>query len=181
MDQPTLTRHVPKTLIILKSIHHQNTAKVVATIAEVLKADVVAPEDTPAEILRNYDLVGFASGIYFGRFHSAIRSWVDRLEPSTLASPRSAFFVSTAGVSSLQRIWHWPLKKKLTRMGFTVIGEYCCRGHDTVGPLILVGGLNRHHPDGADLARAAAFAQQLSGMALATGISQEKCPEFTGG
>lgn len=148
-----------RTLILVKSVHHLNTAKVARSIAEVLQADVLAPEDANSEIISAYELFGFASGIYFGRFHSALRHWVDRLRPS--GERRLAFIFSTAGLPSLQRFWHRPLKKQLSRRGFDVIGEFCCRGYDTVGPLRFVGGLNRGHPDETDLAKAAAFARKL--------------------
>ena len=42
-----------------------------------------------------------------------------------------------------------------------MIGEFSCRGYDTVGPLSFVGGLNREHPNETDLAQAVAFAQKL--------------------
>lgn len=148
-----------KTLIVVKSVHHLNTAKVAAVIAGVLQADVLAPEEATPDLLSGYDLVGFGSGIYFGRIHSALRHWIRQLRPSTAAQP--AFLFSTAGLPFLRLVWHWPFKRQLSRRGFEVIGEFCCRGFDTVGPLRLVGGLNRGHPDEADLARAAEFAGQL--------------------
>ena len=148
-----------RTLIVLKSIHHLNSAKVARSIAEVLQADVLAPEDATPEMISEYDLFGFGSGIYFGRFHSELRQWVNRLKPST--ERHRAFIFSTAGLPSLQRLWHWSLKKRLSKSGFDVIGEFCCRGYDTVGPLRFVGGLNRGHPDETDLAQAVKFARTL--------------------
>ena len=148
-----------RALILLKSVHHLNTAKVARSIADVLQADVVSPEDVTPEIINEYDLFGFGSGVYFCRLHSALRHWVTRLKPST-ERPR-AFIFSTAGSPYLQRLWHRPVKKALSKRGFDVIGEFCCRGYDTVGPLSFVGGLNRGHPDEKDLAQAVAFAQKL--------------------
>lgn len=148
-----------RSLILLKSVHHLNTAKVARSIAEVLQADVVAPEDVTPEIINEYDLFGFGSGVYFCRLHSALRHWVTQLKPSI--ERHQAFVFSTAGSPYLQRLWHRPVKKALSKSGFDVIGEYCCRGYDTVGPLSLVGGLNRGHPDEKDLALAVTFAQKL--------------------
>jgi flavodoxin len=149
-----------RTLIICKSVHHQNTAKVARTIAEVLGADLCAPEAVDAESALDYDLIGFGSGVYFGRFHPALRQWIERL-PDVSQFHHSAFVFSTAGLPSLWRLWHWQSKSQLSRKGFEVVGEFCCRGFDTVGPLWLLGGLNRGHPDERDLANAAAFAQRL--------------------
>lgn len=148
-----------RTLILVKSVHHLNTARLARSIAEVLQADVLAPEDATAAIVDDYDLLGFGSGIYFGRFHAALRHWVNRLQPTT--ERRRAFIFSTAGLPALQTLWHRPMKKSLSKAGFEVIGEFCCRGYDTVGPLRLIGGLNRGHPDETDLARAIKFARKL--------------------
>lgn len=155
-----------KTLILCKSVHHQNTASIAHVLADVLNADIRAPEETPAKILDDYDLIGFGSGIYFGRFHSALRAWIDRL-PESARLDRSAFVLSTAGLSSLWRCWHSPLKARLKQKGFNVVTEYHCRGFDTFGPLWLFGGIHRRHPDQRDQERAAEFARQLISAALA--------------
>ena len=51
-----------KTLVIFKSVHHHNTAKVAQRIADVLGAVVVTPEETPYTCLDDYDMIGFGSG-----------------------------------------------------------------------------------------------------------------------
>ena len=148
-----------RTLIVMKSVHHLNTAKVVKAIADVLHADVLSPEKASPEIVPSYDLIGIASGIYFGRFHADLRAWVNRLHP--FAERRRAFLVSTAGLSGLQSLWHGPMRRKLSKIGIDVVDDFCCRGHDTVGPLWLLGGLNRGHPNDQDIARAIAFGEKL--------------------
>lgn len=149
-----------RTLIICKSVHHQNTAKVAHVMAEVLQADMVAPEDATHEMVQDYNLLGLGSGIYFGRFHSALRKWVRSL-PVEPSERRQAFVFSTSGLAFLWPAWHWPLKVQLGKRGVAVVAEFHCRGFDTVGPLWLLGGLNRQHPDQADLNNAAAFARAL--------------------
>lgn len=149
----------PRTLILLKSIHHQNTEMVARTMADVLQADVRTPQDAPDSVLEKYVLFGFGSGVYFGRLHSALRSWVDGLRPRSERLP--AFIFSTAGSPSLHRLAHWGMRRRLSKAGFDVIGEFNCPGFDTFGPLRLVGGLNRGRPNEMDLARAAEFARTL--------------------
>lgn len=149
-----------KALIVCRSVHHQNTAAVARVMADVLHADVVTPEDCPADRLGGYGLVGFGSGIYYGRFHPELREWVRGL-PEHLCRGRRAFLFSTEGLPFLWRNWHAGLKADLVRKGFTIVGEFHCRGFDTFGPLWLTGGINRHHPDDRDLARATEFARHL--------------------
>jgi len=147
-------------LTLLKSPHHGNTAKVTRAIADVLGADVVAPEETPCTRLADYELVGLASGVYYGRMHEALFAWLHGL-PDDHVPAMPAFIVSTSGLPFLAKLWHAPLRRLAARKGFRVVGEFDCRGFDTWGPLWLAGGLNRSHPDARDLARAKRFAAAL--------------------
>ena len=149
-----------KTIVICKSVHHHSTARVAERIADVLGADVVSPEEVPYTSLDQYDLVGFGSGVYYGRFHEALSNWVHGLPEKALAQ-KPAFVFSTSGLSSLWKLWHRPFTRALARKGFDVIGEFHCRGFDSWGPLWLAGGINRHHPDDHDLARADEFAHAM--------------------
>lgn len=151
----------PKTLVICSSVHHRNTARVAERIAEVLHAEVAAPEAVPYTILDDYDLVGFGSGVYYGRFHAALRDWLRGL-PAAAVARRPAFVFSTSGLSCLWRLWHRPFTRELARRGFAVRGEFHCRGFDSWGPLWIAGGINRRHPDDRDLDRAAAFARRIA-------------------
>jgi len=45
--------------------------------------------------------------------------------------------------------------------GFTIAGEFSCRGWDTFGLLKLIGGINKGRPDEQDLKRAEDFARHL--------------------
>jgi flavodoxin len=149
-----------RTLILYVSVHHQNTATVAHVISSILHADLCTPDEVTHEKIDDYDLIGFGSGIYFGRFHPSLRQWINGL-PDAPARHHKSFVFSTEGLPSLWRLWHWPLKSKLSQKGFDVVSEFHCSGFDSVGPLQLFGGLNRRHPDGTDLGRAEAFARQL--------------------
>ena len=153
---------VPRCLILCKSVHHGNTAKVGGAIGAVLHADVVAPEEVPYTILSELLLVGFGSGVYYGRMHEALYDWLRGL-PDAPEAASPAFLFSTSGLPWLSWLWHRPLRRLLARKGFHVVGEFSCGGYDTWGPLWLAGGLNRRHPDGRDLARAEEFAAGLAG------------------
>jgi len=147
-------------LILCKSVHHGNTAKVARAIAAVLDAEIAVPEDVACTSVGQQWLTGFGSGVYYGRMHEAIYAWLHGLpDAPTLTMP--AFVFSTAGLPWLSRLWHRPLRCLLARKGFHVVGEFTCGGYDTWGPLWLTGGLNRTHPDQRDLERAEEFARRL--------------------
>jgi flavodoxin len=146
-----------RAVILCKSSHHGNTAKVARVMAAVLHAEVVEPEAFPYTSLSAGGLLGLGSGIYYGQMHTALFDWLHGL-PDTPAATCPAFVFSTSGLPFLAKIWHGPLIRLLTRKGFVVVGEFHCRGHDSWGPLGFVGGIHRHHPDGRDLERASRFA-----------------------
>jgi len=144
-----------KTLIVYTSVHHQNTEKVAEVMAEEIKADLIPTEKVQPETIATYDLIGFGSGIYFGKHHKTLLRFVESLPP---VSQKTAFVFSTCGDGKMH---HTALKEKLVNRGFVIVDEFCCRGWDTVGPLKLFGGINKGRPDEKDLAAARAFAQGL--------------------
>ena len=149
-------------LLVVKSVHHGNTAKVARVIAGVLGAEVSSPEETPYSSLATSGLVGFGSGVYYGQLHPVLFEWLRSL-PDVPKPTRPAFIFSTSGLPFLAKLWHWPLRRVLSRKGFYTVGEFTCRGFDTWGPLWLAGGLNKRHPDERDLQRAREFAGELAG------------------
>ena len=151
----------PQAVILCKSVHHGSTAKVARVMASTLQAEVVEPGEFPSTSLEGIGLVGFGSGVYYGRMHAALFQWLRGL-PDTTAVTCSAFVFSTSGLPFLSRFWHAPLIRELSRKGFEVLGDFHCRGHDSWGPLWLAGGINKRHPDGRDLERASRFAAGIS-------------------
>jgi len=146
-----------KTLIICDSSHHGNTWQVAEVMGEVLNAQIETSSGVLPWQLKEFDLVGFGSGIYFGRHAATLR----KLAGSLPLEPRRVFVFSTAGLPTLSRFFHGSLVRSLQRRGCEVIDQFSCAGWDTVGPLAWVGGLNRHRPNRQDLEAARAFAQRL--------------------
>jgi flavodoxin len=56
---------------------------------------------------------------------------------------------------------HSALKKHLLNHGFSIVGEFSCKGWDTWGPVKLRGGINKGRPNEQDLAEARLFARGL--------------------
>jgi flavodoxin len=147
-----------KTLLILVSYHHKNTQKIADVFAKILNAQTKTPQQTNPEDLQQYDLVGFGSGIYFGKHHKELLALVDKLP---LAVNKKAFIFSTSGDTRNGAKLHMSLKRKLGSKGYIIVGEFNCAGFDTFGLLKLFGGLKKGKPDAEDLKHAEDFAEKL--------------------
>ncbi len=148
-----------RTLIICSSKSHGNTRRVADRIAEFIGAEVVTPESVDPAMLREYDLIGFGSGIYYMTVEPRLRKLMRHL-PTVDHIRAFTFFTSGAREVPLWG-YHKPLRKQLESKGFEVVGSFSCRGWDTVGPFGFIGGINRGRPNVDDLERAAAFAARL--------------------
>jgi len=147
----------PSMAIVYASVHHGNTQQVAHVLSEELSADTFTTEQAVSVDLCQYQLVGLGSGIYFGRHHSSLLELINtcRMPPS------QAFIFSTAGLPFLRWCQHAALRHRLFSKRCRVLAEFSCRGWDTVGPLWLMGGINRKHPNANDLQRARDFARRL--------------------
>jgi flavodoxin len=145
-----------KTLIVCLSMHHGNTKKIADAMAAVLDADVISPGDANGERLAAYDLIGFGSGIAFGKHYKGLLRWVDALP----VLDKNAFVFSTRG-SPRPGSHHRALKDQLEGKRLTIVGEFSCRGFDTYGVLKLIGGIAHGRPNEQDLRNAQEFARGL--------------------
>jgi flavodoxin len=145
-----------ETLIICESVHHGNTKKVADAMAGALAATVVKPGEVDIGKLQEYDLIGFGSGIYMGKHHKNLIGLAKEMP----ALHKKAFVFSTAGGEDATKN-HKQLKDILIGKGFEIVGEFGCKGYDTFGPLLLVGGVNKGKPDAKDLDDARQFAAGL--------------------
>jgi len=153
-----------KTLIIYESIHHCNTEKIAKVMAEVLNAKLIKSNEVNINKLYKYDLIGFGSGIYFGKHHENLLNLIDKIP---LMKNKKAFIFATSGVGNgiLQLPYYCDfnrlLKKKLLEKGFDIIGKFSCRGYDTYGLLKYIGGISKGRPNEKDLENARNFAKNL--------------------
>jgi len=141
-------------------VHHGNTERVAKVMANILDADLLQVKQANASMLEQYDLIGFGSGIYFGKHHKSLLDFVDKLP---MLKNKKAFIFSTSGLRKISFVHNFdkPLSKKLQRKGFDIIGEFSCRGLDTYRATKLVGGINKGRPDAKDLKQAEDFAKSL--------------------
>ncbi|UGT58351.1 flavodoxin family protein [Nocardia asteroides] len=148
-----------KAIIVCTSSSHGNTRKVADAIGDVLGAKVVDPGEISPVELAEYDLVGFGSGVYFMALDKRLRAFVDAVPEG---QGREAFVFATSGMAEPSfRPYLRNLGDQLTGKGYELVGGFACRGLDTMGPLALIGGLNKGRPSAEDLTSARGFAEQL--------------------
>lgn len=140
-----------ETLIVYHSEHHGNTKKLLDAIAKegnvtLLDASCGAGMDCGA-----YGLIGFASGIYYQKFHEDVINWVER----NLSPGKRVFFLYTCGVK--RDSYADDIALAVGRKGAQLVGTHACLGYDTFGPFKLVGGIAKGRPNEEDIAGAVRF------------------------
>jgi len=159
-----------KSLIVVFSYHHKNTQKVAEVMAKVLDAQVKSPQQTVPDELRQYELVGFGSGIDSGIHYKELLDFANNLPQVT---NKKAFIFSTCGVpmkfmeldkTEFTRYVaknHSSLREKLQSKGYMIVDEFSCAGFNTNSFNKLFGGINKGRPNAEDLKQAEEFAQNL--------------------
>jgi len=145
-----------RALILYFSFHHKNTEKIAKAMTEILGADLVEVTKANPEMILNYDLIGFGSGIYAFSHHWSLFKFLKKLNPVQ----KKAFIFSTSGAPN-GVIFHKKSKKELVKRGFKIIGEFNCPGFDTFGPFKIVGGINKGRPNESDIQKAKEFAKKI--------------------
>lgn len=144
-----------KTAICYCSRHHGNTLKVLEAIAQEGDVDLIDVTTRQAVRLENYDCIGFASGIYFGKFHDSVPAFARQYLPQG----KPVFFVYTYGGA---RGSGTKVIEEIARgKGCPVLGTFGCKGYDTFGPFKLVGGLAKGRPNEGDLEKARQFFRNI--------------------
>ena len=143
-----------KTAIVYTSHHKCNTRRLVEGLAQQLPITLIDAETSPVPDLSDYDAVGFASGIDFGRFYPSVTAVLENLPAGkpvfflyTCAKPEPRFTAS--------------VREMAVKRTASILGEYGCRGWNAYGPLKLIGGMNKGHPTEEEIAAAAAFLREI--------------------
>lgn len=147
-----------KVLIVYQSVHHGNTRVIAEALTKALFAECREVGQVRPQDLRGYDLIGFGSGIYFGRHHQSVIKLAERMQP---IPGQRTFIFSTAGLPLLSKRWHRILREALAGHGVPVVGEFCCAGYDTYAIFGVIGGIHHGRPEQQDVDRAVAFARGL--------------------
>lgn len=143
-----------KTAICYYSRHHGNTLKVLRAMAEENDIDLIDVTSPAAVHLEPYDTVGFASGIYYGKFHDSVAGYARYLPEG-----KNVFFVYTCG--SKRDGYTRAIAEAMAAKRANILGVYGCRGYDTFGPFKLVGGIAKGHPNADELQKAKEFYRSI--------------------
>lgn len=146
-----------KTAIVYRSYHHSNTKKVLDYICtynnDITLIDASKPQN---QNLAEYDIIGFASGIYFSKFHKSVLDFA----AENLPDNKKVFFIYTYGAP--KDVYTKPIKEISLKKSSDIIGEFGCQGFDTFGPFKLIGGIAKNHPDNTDLNNALEFFEKIA-------------------
>ena len=97
-----------KAAIIYASVHHENTKKVVEAIAGENVVDLVDATKEKERDLSGYDLIGFASGVYYGKIHQTVLNFAS----VNLPANKNVFLLCTCGGSAAFRSIEEVVKSK---------------------------------------------------------------------
>jgi len=161
----TLSAASSDIVVVCTSVHHGNTRRVAEAMATACHGHVLEPGDEALRAAQDCALLGVGSGIFFGHHH---RTMLDFARSLGAGRARPAFIFSTSGTGDrLPRLagrdYHRRMRAALLERGFSIAGEFACRGYDTYGPWRIFGGFSRGHPDDRDLRDAQSFILGLDG------------------
>ncbi|MBQ1170214.1 MAG: flavodoxin family protein [Oscillospiraceae bacterium] len=144
-----------KAVIIYASTHHGSTKKLADAIADRYDVHLIDATKQYSADLSEYDLIGFGSGIDFGKFYESVEQFLEKNLPE---NKRVFFLYTCARVSDR---FTETIKTAARRKGAVILGEYGCRGFNTYGPWKLIGGMNKGHPSAEELQGAVGFFEFL--------------------
>lgn len=105
----------------------------------------------PDADLSPYELIGFASGIAFGKYYPQLMEFARRHLPEN----RKVFALHTAG--SPRAGYAKELLSLVGERHCDCLGVYQCKGFDTFGPFKVLGGINKQHPSEEEIEGTVAF------------------------
>ena len=100
-----------KTAIIYASVHHGNTKKIIDEIAKTNEVDLIDATQVTEKDLSGYDLIGFASGVYYGKFHQSVLKFA------------SVHLIENKNIFLMVEVRHSNLWKELLRISMIIWWE----------------------------------------------------------
>lgn len=144
-----------KTAIIYYSKHHGNTKKLLDVISQKHEITLIDATQAPIPNLNEYDRIGFASGIYYSKFHKSVLN----IAKENLPDDKKVFFIYTYGAKKTG--YTSAITDAVLPHKAQILGEFGCFGFNTFGPFKLIGGIAKGHPDETDLENVLRFYEGL--------------------
>lgn len=144
-----------KTAVIYYSRHHGNTKKLLDAIAAKHEVTLIDATQVTEADLSDYDLIGFASGIYYSKFHKSVLKFAE----NNLPEDKNVFFVYTYGVE--KEGYTKAIENVVFEKSANILGNFGSLGFNTFGPFKLIGGIAKGYPTQEDLDNAVKFYEGL--------------------
>lgn len=144
-----------KTAVVYYSKHHENTKKILDFLCRDNDITLIDASETNCENLSDYDLIGFASGIYYSKFHKSVLKFAE----NNLPANKKVFFLYTYGAK--KDGYTKAVREAVGKKSADILGEFGCFGFNTYGPFKLIGGIAKGHPDNTDYENALSFFKSL--------------------
>lgn len=150
-----------KALIVYCSNYKNNTEKIAHVLGDRINCEIINIKDIKVLNLKDYDLIGFGSGVYKENLSTEIFRLVDKLNLES----KKVFVFSTSGVG--MKFYNNSLIKLLESKGATNIGSFACKGSfnakefTNVKIFDLIGRLSQGHPNNKDFKMAESFIDEL--------------------
>lgn len=134
-----------KRVILYASYHHNNTQKVVQSLAPIINADVFDVLHADDIDICQYEVIVIASGIYFQTIHQKL---LDLIKSNCFVN-KKVIVLYTCGIRYKSYVKN--VQKMIVDQGGKYLGEAYCRGYDTFGALQKIGGIAKNHPNNNDI------------------------------
>lgn len=143
--------------IIYHSYHHGNTKKILEAIKNKFDFELYTVEEATNKDFKEYDIVGFASGIEAGQIYRKLLNFIKSYDYNS--KNQKSFLITTSGFRS--DIFSRSAIKAIKDKEFQLLGEYKCLGWNTFGPFKLVGGVAKLHPTEDEINSAIKFINDI--------------------
>lgn len=145
-----------KTAIVYYSKHHENTRQLLDAIAHDSRVTLIDVTKNHEADLSKYDMIGFASGIYYSKFQKEVLRFAEQFLPEHA----KVFLHYTYGMK--REGYTKAIAEIAGKKNADILGEYGCLGFNTFGPLKLMGGMGKGHPNQDEISNAVSFYRKLS-------------------
>ena len=149
-------KSMKKTAIVYYSEHHGNTKKICQAIADAHEEVKLIDAATKIEVdLAGFERIGFASGIYGGKFAKKLITFAQ----INLPDKKEVFILYTSAMNG--KSYGEDIKEFVDKRNAKILGMWHCKGFCTFGPLKVIGGAFKGRPGDKDIKEALAFYEGL--------------------